>query len=173
MPVSLKKIRRSIVSKLTVLVGFILLVTISVWAYFNIDYQQNKAMAGIFEAADGLSHTIKLGTHYAMMNNLKDDLTRIIKNVAQEKNLENIRIYNKNGEIKYSNIDSELDRMTNIKDEACYICHRTDPPLSELSLSAHPVPATPIRPTKRFWVPWIWCYHWTKPIKKSLCLKIG
>jgi histidine kinase len=25
--------------------------------------------------------------------------------------------------------------MTNIKDEACYVCHRTDPPLSELSLS--------------------------------------
>lgn len=135
MPVSLKKIRRSIVSKLTILVGFVLLITISVWAYFNIDYQQNKAMAGIFEAADGLSHTIKLGTHYAMMNNLRDDLTRIIKNVAQEKKLENIRIYNKNGEIKYSNIDSELDQITNIKDEACYICHRTDPPLSELSLS--------------------------------------
>jgi histidine kinase len=135
MPVSFKKIRRSIVSKLTILVGFVLLITISVWAYFNIDYQQNKAMAGIFEAADGLSHTVKLGTHYAMMNNLRDDLTRIIKNVAQEKKLENIRIYNKNGEIKYSNIDSELDRMTNIKDEACYVCHRADPPLSELSLS--------------------------------------
>ena len=134
MPVSLKKIRRSIVSKLTILVGFVLLITISVWAYFNIDYQQNKAMAGFFEEADGLSHAIQLGTHYAMMNNLRDDLTRIIKNIAQEKKLENIRIYNKNGEIKYSNVDSELDRMTNIKDEACYICHRTDPPLTELGL---------------------------------------
>jgi histidine kinase len=92
-------------------------------------------MTGIFEEADGLSHTIQLGTHYAMMHNLRDDLTRIIKTIAQEKNLENIRIYNKNGEIKYSNKDSELDRMTNIKDEACYVCHRTDPPLTELSLS--------------------------------------
>jgi histidine kinase len=130
-----KKIRNSIVSKLTILVGLVLLVSISVWAYFNIDYQQNKLMTGIFEEADGLSHTIQLGTHYAMMHNLRDDLTRIIKTIAQEKNLENIRIYNKNGEIKYSNKDSELDRMTNIKDEACYVCHRTDPPLTELSLS--------------------------------------
>ena len=89
---------------------------------------------GIIEEADGLSHTIKLGTHHAMMHNLRDDLTRIIKNIAQKK-LENIRIYNKNAEIKFSNQDSELDQMTNIKDEACYICHRTDPPLSELSLS--------------------------------------
>ena len=129
------KIRRSIVSKLTILVGVVLLISISVWAYFNIDYQQNKVMQGIIEGADTLSHTIKLGTHYAMMNNLRQELTEIIKNIAQEKQLENIRIYNKEGEIKFSNKDAELDRMTNIKDEACYICHRTDPPLSELSLS--------------------------------------
>jgi len=135
MPVSLKKIRRSIISKLTILVGLVLLISISIWAYFNIEYQQKKLMEGIIEGADALSHTIKLGTHYAMMNNLRDDLTLIIKNIAKEKKLENIRIYNKDGEIKFSNKDAELDRMTNIKDEACYICHRSDPPLTELSLS--------------------------------------
>jgi histidine kinase len=91
-------------------------------------------MKGIIEGADGLSHTIKLGTHYAMMNNLRDDITLIIKNIANEKKLENIRIYNKNGEIKFSNQDSEVDQITNIKAEACYICHQSDPPLSELSL---------------------------------------
>jgi histidine kinase len=135
MAVVLKKIRRSIVSKLTILVGFILLICISVWAYFNIDYQQKKMMEGIIERTDGLSHTIKLGTHYAMMNNLRDDITRIIKNIATEKKLENIHIYNKQAEIKFSNKDAELNRMTNIKAEACYICHRSEPPLSELNLS--------------------------------------
>ena len=135
MAVVLKKIRRSIVFKLTILVGLILLVSISVWAYFNIDYQQKKMMEGIIARTDGLSHTIKLGTHYAMMNNLRDDITRIIKNIATEKDLENIRIYNKEAQIKFSNKDAELDRMTNIKTEACYICHRSEPPLSELKLS--------------------------------------
>jgi len=134
MAVTFNKILNSLVSKLTILVGLVLVVSISIWAYFNINYYQNKVMAGIIEEADGLSQTIQLGTHHAMMHNLRDDLTRIIKNIAQKK-LDNIRIYNKNGEIKFSNEDSELDRMTNIKDEACYVCHRTDPPLSELSLS--------------------------------------
>ena len=92
-------------------------------------------MQGIVEGADGLSHSIKLGMHYAMMNNLRKDITLIIKNIAQEKKLENIRIYNKGGEIKFSNKDAEVDTITNIKDEACYICHRSEPPLSELSLS--------------------------------------
>jgi histidine kinase len=129
------KIRKSIVSKLIILVGFILLLSISVWAYFNIDYQQKKVMNGIIEGADGLSHSVRLGMHYAMMHNLRDDITSIIKNIAKEKKLENIRIYNKEGEIKYSNRDLEVDQITNIKDEACYICHQSDPPLTELNLS--------------------------------------
>jgi histidine kinase len=135
MPGIFSKIRSSIVSKLTILVGLILLFSISVWAYFNIEYQQKKVMEGIIQGTDGLSHTIKLGAHYAMMHNLRDDITRIIKNIAQEKELENIRIYNKLGEIKFSNKDAEIDEMTNIKAEACYVCHRSDPPLTELSLS--------------------------------------
>ena len=85
MGVTLNKIRQSIVSKLTILVGLVLLVSISVWAYFNIDYQQDMIMAGIYEEANGLSHTIQLGTHYAMLHNLRDELTRIIKNIAEEK----------------------------------------------------------------------------------------
>ncbi|MHC4458893.1 MAG: PAS domain-containing protein [Planctomycetota bacterium] len=135
MAVAFKKIRKSIILKLTILVGLILVVSISVWAYFNINYQQRKVMEGIIGGADGLSRSIKLGTHYAMMHNLRDDITLIIKNIAQEKKLENIRIYNKSGEIKFSNKDIEVNQMTNIKAEACYICHRSEPPLSELKLS--------------------------------------
>ena len=128
-------LNRSIIYKLTILVGLILLLCISVWAYFNINYQQRKIMQGILEGADGLAHSIKLGLHYTMMHNLRDDITLIIKNIAREKELENIRIYNKSGEIKFSNQDAEVDQKTNIKAEACDICHRTEPPLTELSLS--------------------------------------
>ncbi|MGD2185013.1 MAG: PAS domain S-box protein [Desulfobacterales bacterium] len=135
MPKFVNKIRSSITGKLILLVGLILLLSLAVWAYFNISYQQKKIMEGVSSEADRSAHTIMLGTHYAMMHNLRDDLTSIIKNIAKEKKLENIRIYNKNGEIKFSNTASEVDRMTNIKDEACYICHRSEPPLEELSLS--------------------------------------
>ncbi|MBT8332271.1 MAG: PAS domain S-box protein, partial [Deltaproteobacteria bacterium] len=128
------QINKSIILKLTILVGLILLLCISIWAYFNINYQQKKIMQGIVEGADGLSHSVQLGMHYAMMNNLREDITLIIKNIAQEKKLNNIRIYNKDGEKKFSNKDAEVDQVTNIKDEACYICHRSEPPLSALSL---------------------------------------
>jgi histidine kinase len=131
----LQKIRRSLISKLLILVGLSLFLSVSVWAYFNIKYQKKKLMDGIVSSADTLTTAVKLGAHYAMMNNLRDDINRIIKKVATAKNLENIRIYNKEGQIKYSNFQAEVDQVTNIKAEACFVCHRSDPPRSQLSLA--------------------------------------
>jgi len=131
----LRKLRRSLVSKLILLVGLILCLSLSAWAYFNINYQKKRVMEGIVTGADRLTKTIKLGTRYAMMNNLRYDISRIIKNIALEKKLENIRIYNKNGQISYSNTHTEVGRITNIKAEACYVCHRSEPPQSQLDLS--------------------------------------
>ena len=131
----LQKIRRSLISKLLILVGLSLFLSVSVWAFFNIKYQKKNLMEGIVASADTLATTIKLGAHYAMMNNLREDINRIIKKAATAKNLENIRIYNKDGQIKFSKIHSEVDQVTNIKAEACFVCHRTDPPQSQLSLA--------------------------------------
>lgn len=131
----IKKISESLVSKLIITVGLTLLLTISTWAYFNINYQKKKLMDNILNGTDRLTTTIMLGTHYAMMNNSRDDINQIINNIAKQPEIENIRIYNKLGQIKFSNAPSEVDLTTNIKAEACDICHRTDPPLSKLALN--------------------------------------
>ena len=130
----LKLIQKSLVLKLIVLVGLVLVVCLSGWAYFSINYQKKKVMDGIISDADSLTNTIKLGTHYAMMHNLRDDITLIIKKFAKERKLESLRIYNKEAQIKYSNVNSEVDQATNIKAEACNNCHQSDPPQAHLSL---------------------------------------
>ncbi len=132
---SLKGLHHSLVFKLILAVGMTLLLIISAWAYFNIKYQKEKLMNNILAGTDKLTNTIKLGTHYAMMLNSRDDINQIINNIAKQPQFENIRIYNKEGQIKFSNETSEVDMTTNIKAEACDICHRTDPPLSQLDLS--------------------------------------
>ena len=130
----LKSLKKSLVSKLIVLVGLILLVCLSGWAFFGINYQKRKVMDSIISDAASLTNTIKLGTHYAMMHNLRDDITSIIKKIARERNLKSLRIYNKAAEIKYSNVSAEVDQATNIEAEACYNCHQSDPPQTHLSL---------------------------------------
>ncbi len=116
-------------------VGLILLVTISTWAYFSIRTHRERAFDNVVAEADRLGNTIKLGTNYAMMLNSRDDINQITKNISKQKEIENIRIYNKEGEIKFSNRLQEVDKSTNIKAEACFICHKQDPPLEKISLS--------------------------------------
>jgi len=127
-------IRQRLVAKLILTVGLVFLLSVSTWAYFNVRYQKQKVMQNIVGATDRLTTTIRLGTHYAMMLNSRDDINQIITNIGRLPEIKNIRIYNKAGEIKFSNSMSEKDLATNIKAEACDICHRTEPPPSELEL---------------------------------------
>jgi histidine kinase len=128
-------IRFSLGAKLIISVGIILLLTISTWAYFNIRYQKERLRREIVVETERLSNTIKLGTQYAMMLNSRDDINQIIMNIGKQKGIENIRIYNKLGEVKYSNAQTEIDHTINIGSEPCSICHRSDPPLTNISLA--------------------------------------
>jgi histidine kinase len=130
-----QNIRRRLVSKLIFTVGLSLFITISTWAYFNINYQKKKLMQNVVVGTDRLTTRLKLGATYAMILNSRDDINQIINSIGKQKEIETIRIYNKLGQIKFSNQPSEIETTTNIKDEACYICHRTDPPQSELGLA--------------------------------------
>jgi histidine kinase len=92
-------------------------------------------MDHIVVGTDRLTNTIRLGTQYAMMLNSRDDINQIINNIGRQAEIENIRIYNKEGQIKFSKQRAEVDQITKIKAEACYICHKTDPPRQTLTLS--------------------------------------
>jgi histidine kinase len=128
--------RHRLVVRLISAVGLTLFVSIAGWAYFNVDYQERKLMEHIVTMADRLTNTIRLGTHYAMMLNSRDEINQIITNIGRQREIEHIRIYNKLGEIKFTNRPEEREAVTNIKAEACDGCHRTDPPLVDLDLSA-------------------------------------
>jgi len=127
-------IAHSLTGKLIVLSGAILLLGVSALSYFAIANQQEHLHRSVVNQADRLSTTIKLGTHYAMMLNSRDDITQIIKNIGSQEGIESLRIYNKAAQIKFSNNDAEVDVQTNIKSEACYVCHREEPPRSTLEL---------------------------------------
>ena len=127
-------LRNSLAAKLILTVGIVLLVTIATWAFFNIRHQKEKMVKNMLAGTDRLTTTIRLGTHYAMMLNSRDEINQIINNIGRQPEIKNIRIYNKDGEIKYSNYPDEVEQTTNIKAEACHICHRTDPPMAAVPL---------------------------------------
>jgi histidine kinase len=122
--------------KLTLAVGLILLVSLTLWGYFNVSSQSQKRLEAVMASTDRLSHTIRMGTHYAMMLNSRDDIRQIISNIARLEEIENIRMYDKGGVIQFSSSNADLGTATNIKAEACFICHRQDPPTVKVGLTA-------------------------------------
>lgn len=127
-------IRRRIVFKFIVAVLLTLLILISIWSFFHIRHQRDRLMEDLVSETKKLCNTILLGTHYAMMLNSRDDIRQIIQNIARQEDIETIRIYNKKGVIRFSNQDGELETATNIMDEACYVCHASEPPKTHLSV---------------------------------------
>jgi len=128
MEVFKKSLRNSLITKLLVSVGTVLVFSLSLWGYFNLNYFENRIMVDLAGNVDRLSNTIRLGLHYSMMLNSRDDIKETINNISRQNDIEKIRIYNKQGEIKFSNNHEEIDQKTNIKDEACHICHHSEPP---------------------------------------------
>jgi signal transduction histidine kinase/HAMP domain-containing protein len=130
------KLSNSLASKLILAVGIVLLVTIATWAFFNIRHQKEKLMESMVAEADRLATTIRLGTRYAMMLNQRNEINQIINDISRQPEIRTVRIYNKQGQIKYTNNADEVGRTSNIKAEACIICHHTDPPRSTVPLAA-------------------------------------
>lgn len=134
MPSLLHRIKHSLVFKIILVLGCVSFIAISIWAFFSIRHQKKNLLNDSVKDADRISETIKLGTHYAMMLNSRDDINQIIQNVAKQKEIENIRIYNKKGYIKFSNIQSEVNKVEHLDSEACHVCHGREPPLVKLTL---------------------------------------
>ena len=128
--------RISLITSLILAVGITLLVCIASWAFFSIRYQKQRMVSEMVMLTERLSNTIKLGTHYAMMLNSGEDIDRIIRNISRQKEIEFIRIYNKDGLVRFSNRETEVGRRTTIDSEACGICHRQDPLPTALPLEA-------------------------------------
>lgn len=126
--------RHSLVFRLIFIVSLTVVLSISLWAFVNVRNFKARNMETHIASTDRLSNSIKLGTHYAMMLNSRDDINQIINNIARQPGIENIRIYNKEGQIKFTNQPHEVEQFVDIKAVACDICHKMDPAPSTISL---------------------------------------
>ncbi|BBD10094.1 PAS domain S-box protein [Desulfovibrio ferrophilus] len=120
--------RHSLLTKVILTVSLTLFACISVWSYFNTHFQKRTIMENMVDGAVSLSDTIRLATHYAMLHNSRDDIRHITRNVGRQRDVERIRVYDKSGTIQFSSHSTEEGQTTNIKAEACDVCHKTEPP---------------------------------------------
>ncbi|MFC1627631.1 sensor histidine kinase [Gemmatimonadota bacterium] len=111
--------------------------TIGVVTYsnFSIRTMHRNSEQNVVSSAERLSETIQRSTHYGMLLNRKEDVHQIIRTIADQPGVENIRVYDKEGAIIFSAVESEIGLIVDLEAEACVSCHSSAIPLSPTSSS--------------------------------------
>lgn len=121
--------------KLIVAVGITAIITIGVFAYFNIQSHSKALLAEVERHANQLSETVKASTRYDMLLNQRDRIDKTITSIGNQPGIRNVRIMNKLGVIIYSSRKSDVGKMVDKKTESCYACHEADRPLERLPIN--------------------------------------
>jgi two-component system NtrC family sensor kinase len=81
-----------------------------------------------------LSDTVKRSAHRLMLEDRRDEVYVMMGAVGQEPGIETVRIFNKFGQITYSNRPGEVGTYVDKQAESCYACHAAGEPLVRLNL---------------------------------------
>ena len=124
---------RKIGLKLILVVSLTVVIIIGINSYIKIKSQSDVLLAEVERHANQLSETVKNSTRYGMLLNQREYVDEIIKTIGKDPAIDNIRIYNKEGEIIYSTTPEDVGKMLDKKAESCYACHTENKPLEKLS----------------------------------------
>ena len=119
---------KSLSFKLYSLLVILLIISFAGIMYFNVTSYTRHLNESVINHAIQASDLIKRSTRYSMLKNDREHLYNIITTIGKEDGVEGIRIYNKPGEIAFSDNLEEVSTIVDIKAEQCYVCHEKVPP---------------------------------------------
>lgn len=120
--------------KLVIAVGVITIAIIGVFSYLTISAQSEALLSQAGIHANKLSDAIKNSTLTSMLENKKEEMHAIVDTVAHEPSILEIRIFNKEGAVKFSSRKDVIGTMVDKQAESCYACHTANQPLQKLSM---------------------------------------
>ncbi|TBR20523.1 HAMP domain-containing protein [bacterium] len=121
--------------KLTAAAGATALVTIGVFALFNIRSHRDSLEAEVARHADQLSEAVKAGTEFDMLLNQRERLQGSIVRMGRAPGIGRVRVLNKAGRVIYSSEPAEVGTTVDRASEACARCHSGGPPVPTLDAS--------------------------------------
>jgi len=108
---------------------------LAVYTYFNFQVQRKQWIENMIQEAESFSDTIKQGTKYDMQRFDREGVKNTIESIGQQEGVKWIRIFDKEGMVKFSTTHQEIGSMVDKKAEACYACHSVEKPLEKLPIS--------------------------------------
>jgi two-component system NtrC family sensor kinase len=89
----------------------------------------------VIDHADQVGDVIRRSTRSMMFRNQREEIFEIIQALGEQPGLDRIRIYDKEGRIRYSTRANEVGQEVDKTAEACVTCHRGDAPVPEIAPS--------------------------------------
>lgn len=115
--------RIRLITKFTLVTSTVLLMTMGLFAYSNIQALKDSFLQEAIHDVDDLSETIIRTTHYQMLEDDRKRVYQMIEEVGSQQGIEHIRLINKDGVIIFSTEASETGGYLDKQAEACSMCH--------------------------------------------------
>lgn len=128
----IRTITSSLSFKLVVVLSLAILLLLAIYTVVSGRFQRHILEALVKADAYRASDFIRQSLLTSMLRNERGDIYAIITMLGDEPGVEEIRIYNKEGEIKFSSAEAEIGTSVDLEAEACYACHASAQPLAAL-----------------------------------------
>ena len=117
------RITRTIAFKLFLVITLAQALTLFLLTIITIRVQEQNLMHNVLTSGQRVSDVIARSMRYSMLLNRREDVHEIVSSVGGHEGIEDIRIYNKQGEVVFGTRDAELHTKVDAHAEACVSCH--------------------------------------------------
>lgn len=116
----------SISSRISILLGIIILLAMGLFSTFSLIKQKKDSITSISNNTRQLSQTIEKILRVSMLKNRRDDISLAVNNIVGSESIRSIRILNHEGIIKFSSHKSEINENISKASTLCTSCHSTE-----------------------------------------------
>ena len=121
-------IQHSLGLRLLVIFSIVILGLLLFYARLYLSFSREILEATVRVSAYRGGDLVQKALYKFMLENDRANLAEIITNIGNEPGVQRIRIYNKDGIIKFSNNSVELGDQVDMQTEACFACHSKENP---------------------------------------------
>ena len=121
-------IRISLIAKLTFATSLILLVFMGLLDNINLKNFRKVMIEYAASNAEEIAEIINQSAYDAMMKNDKTSLYHMIGRIAENRNIEHIRLIDKKGNVVFSNVNEEIGSVIGKHADECVMCHNSASP---------------------------------------------
>ncbi|MEZ4386425.1 MAG: ATP-binding protein [Candidatus Krumholzibacteriia bacterium] len=124
---------RGIATKLIIYLTLMVIVVEGIFAFYDIKAQERQLLDEMTLNAELVSSTMVNATWDAMLEDRREKVYAMMRNVARQENIDKVRVFNKTGRIMFSTGGDEGE-VVDTSAEACDLCHAVDQPLVQVDV---------------------------------------